>query len=65
MHHTRIECTIGIAPNPLMSKVALDIEAKKNKDGIAFGSTRIYLPNYGAYDPLINFGAYHIKQKKS
>ncbi len=35
-NHTRIECTIGIAPNPLMSKVALDIEAKKNKDGIAF-----------------------------
>jgi len=34
--HTRIECTIGIAPNPLMSKVALDIEAKNNKDGIAF-----------------------------
>ncbi|PGV51057.1 DNA repair protein [Bacillus cereus] len=34
--HTRIECTIGIAPNPLMSKVALDIEAKENKDGIAF-----------------------------
>ncbi|PED89416.1 DNA repair protein [Bacillus cereus] len=34
--HTRIECTIGVAPNPLMSKVALDIEAKKNKDGIAF-----------------------------
>ncbi|MBE7106643.1 Y-family DNA polymerase [Bacillus cereus] len=33
--YTRIECTIGIAPNPLMSKVALDIEAKKNKDGIA------------------------------
>ncbi|OSY04371.1 DNA polymerase IV [Bacillus mycoides] len=33
--HTRIEYTIGIAPNPLMSKVALDIEAKKNKDGIA------------------------------
>ncbi|HDR4368562.1 TPA: Y-family DNA polymerase [Bacillus cereus] len=34
--HTRIECTIGIAPNPIMSKVALDIEAKQNKDGIAF-----------------------------
>ncbi|MGN4679725.1 Y-family DNA polymerase [Bacillus cereus group sp. MYBK223-2] len=34
--HTRVECTIGIAPNPLMSKVALDIEAKKNTDGIAF-----------------------------
>lgn len=34
--HTRVECTIGIAPNPLMSKVALDIEAKKNKEGIAF-----------------------------
>ncbi|PGS41785.1 DNA repair protein [Bacillus cereus] len=34
--HTRIECTIGIAPNLLMSKVALDIEAKKNKDGIAY-----------------------------
>lgn len=33
--HTRIECTIGIGPNPLMSKVALDIEAKKNKEGIA------------------------------
>ncbi|EJP82921.1 Y-family DNA polymerase [Bacillus cereus] len=34
--HTRVECTIGIAPNPLMSKVALDIDAKKNTDGIAF-----------------------------
>ncbi|WP_446325329.1 Y-family DNA polymerase [Bacillus mobilis] len=34
--HTRIECTIGIAPNLLMSKVALDIEAKKNVDGIAY-----------------------------
>lgn len=34
--HTRIECTIGIAPNLLMSKVTLDIEAKKNKDGIAY-----------------------------
>lgn len=34
--HTRVECTIGIAPNPLMSKVTLDIDAKKNKDGIAF-----------------------------
>ena len=33
--HTRIECTMGIAPNPLMSKIALDIEAKKNKEGIA------------------------------
>ncbi|SEG78597.1 DNA polymerase V [Bacillus sp. ok061] len=33
---TRVECTIGIAPNPLMSKVALDIDAKKNTDGIAF-----------------------------
>ncbi|MEI5871315.1 Y-family DNA polymerase [Bacillus albus] len=35
-NHTRIECTIGISCNPLMSKVALDIEAKKNKNGIAF-----------------------------
>ncbi len=34
--HTRIECTIGIAPNLLMSKVALDIEAKKNKDGVTY-----------------------------
>ncbi len=34
--HTRVECTIGIAPNPLMSKIALDIDAKKNTDGIAF-----------------------------
>ncbi|MGT8956814.1 DNA repair protein [Bacillus cereus] len=33
---TRIECTIGIGPNPLMSKVALDIEAKKNQTGIAY-----------------------------
>lgn len=32
----RIECTIGIGPNPLMSKVALDIEAKKNQNGIAY-----------------------------
>ncbi|MGA4486829.1 Y-family DNA polymerase [Bacillus bombysepticus] len=32
---TRIECTIRIGPNPLMSKVALDIEAKKNHNGIA------------------------------
>ncbi|MEC0037660.1 DNA repair protein [Bacillus cereus] len=33
---TRIECTIGIGPNPLMSKVALDIEAKKNQNSIAY-----------------------------
>jgi len=33
---TRIECTIGIGPNPLMSKVSLDIEAKKNQNGIAY-----------------------------
>ncbi|MGX7632529.1 Y-family DNA polymerase [Bacillus thuringiensis] len=33
---TRIECTIGIGPNPLMSKVALDIEAKNNQNGIAY-----------------------------
>ncbi|MCM3223065.1 Y-family DNA polymerase [Bacillus cereus] len=33
---TRMECTIGIGPNPLMSKVALDIEAKKNQNGIAY-----------------------------
>ncbi|MCU4997293.1 Y-family DNA polymerase [Bacillus cereus] len=33
---TRIECTIGIGPNPLMSKIALDIEAKKNQNGIAY-----------------------------
>lgn len=31
---TRIECTIGIGPNLLMSKVAMDIEAKRNQDGI-------------------------------
>ncbi len=34
--HTRIECIIGMAPNLLMSKVALYIEAKKNKDGITY-----------------------------
>ncbi len=34
--HTRIECTIGIGPNLLMSKVALDIEAKQSTDGIAY-----------------------------
>ncbi|PEV66279.1 DNA repair protein [Bacillus cereus] len=33
---TRIECTIGIGPNPLMSKIALDIEAKKNQNGIVY-----------------------------
>ncbi|SIQ73680.1 DNA polymerase V [Bacillus cereus] len=32
---TRIESTIGIGPNLLLSKVAMDVEAKKNKDGIA------------------------------
>ncbi|MBG9597973.1 Y-family DNA polymerase [Bacillus mycoides] len=31
---TRIESTIGIGPNLLLSKVAMDVEAKKNKDGI-------------------------------
>ncbi|HEK9100167.1 DNA polymerase thumb domain-containing protein [Bacillus cereus] len=31
---TRIICTIGIGPNLLMSKVALDSEAKRNKTGI-------------------------------
>lgn len=32
---TRIESTIGIGANLLLSKVAMDIEAKKSKDGIA------------------------------
>ncbi|PGL85646.1 DNA repair protein [Bacillus sp. AFS054943] len=32
---TRIECTIGIGPNPLMAKIAMDTCAKKNKDGIS------------------------------
>ncbi|PFY94815.1 hypothetical protein COL53_00925 [Bacillus pseudomycoides] len=32
--HTRIECTIGIGPNLLMSKFAMDVEAKRNQDGI-------------------------------
>ncbi len=36
MRKTRIECTIGISPNPLISKVALDVEAKKTKDYIAY-----------------------------
>ncbi|MGG2066926.1 DNA polymerase thumb domain-containing protein [Bacillus sp. S14(2024)] len=35
-HKTRIDSTIGIGPNLLMSKVALDVEAKKNTDGIAY-----------------------------
>ncbi|MCP1122628.1 DNA repair protein [Bacillus sp. 3103sda1] len=37
-HKTRIDSTIGIGPNLLMSKVALDVEAKKNADGIAYWS---------------------------
>jgi DNA polymerase V len=32
---TRIESTIGIGPNLLLSKVVMDVEAKKNRDGIA------------------------------
>ncbi|PGZ94967.1 DNA repair protein [Bacillus pseudomycoides] len=37
-HKTHIDSTIGIGPNLLMSKVALDVEAKKNADGIAYWS---------------------------
>lgn len=32
---TRLECTIGLGPNILMSKLALDLESKKNETGIA------------------------------
>ncbi|PHG74418.1 Y-family DNA polymerase [Bacillus wiedmannii] len=32
---TRLESTIGIGPNILMSKLALDLESKKNENGIA------------------------------
>lgn len=35
---TRIECTVGIGPNPLMAKVAMDREAKRNETGIAYWS---------------------------
>ena len=63
--HTRIECTIGIAPNLLMSKVALDIEAKKRKTESLIGNTKIYLQNYGAYDRLVSFGGFRIKQKQN
>lgn len=34
-HETGLFCTIGIGDNPLLSKLALDNEAKKNKDMIA------------------------------
>ncbi|MEJ9125333.1 DNA repair protein [Bacillus cereus] len=32
---TRIECTVGIGPNPLIAKIAMDCESKKNETGIA------------------------------
>ncbi|WP_410993569.1 DinB/UmuC family translesion DNA polymerase [Bacillus cereus] len=53
--HTRIECTIGIAPNPLMSKVALDIEAKKNKEGIAHWKYEDVPTKLWSIRPLNNF----------
>ncbi len=34
-HETCLFCTIGVGDNPLLSKLALDNEAKKNKDMIA------------------------------
>lgn len=34
-HETGLFCTIGIGDNPLLSKLALDNEAKKNRDMIA------------------------------
>ncbi|AKR13185.1 DNA repair protein (plasmid) [Bacillus thuringiensis] len=53
--HTRIECTIGIAPNPLMNKIALDIEAKKNKGGIALWKYEDVLTKLWGIRPLNKF----------
>ncbi|MFJ7482808.1 Y-family DNA polymerase [Bacillus thuringiensis] len=53
--HTRIECTIGIAPNLLMSKVALDIEGKQNKDGIAYWKYEDVPTKLWSIRPLSNF----------
>lgn len=62
---TRIECTVGIGPNPLMSKVALDLEAKKTKDCIAYWKYEDVQKNYGQYDHSVNFGGFRIKQKQN
>ena len=35
LEETGIHCTVGIGSNMLLSKVAMDIEAKHTKDGIA------------------------------
>lgn len=46
---TRLECTVGLGPNILMSKLALDLESKKMKLALPNGDTKIFQLNYGLY----------------
>lgn len=42
-----VPATVGIGPNMLMSKLALDLEAKKATQGLRNGRIKTFKRNYG------------------
>ena len=48
-----------------MSKVALDIEAKKNKDGVAYWTYEDIPTKLWSIRPLSKFWGFRIKQKQN
>ena len=62
---TGIYCTIGIGSNMLLSKVAMDIEAKHTSNGITEWRYHDVPQKMWKITPLRDFGALTRKQKQS
>ncbi len=46
-HETKIFSTVGIGPNPLLAKLSMDLEAKKQKKVLQSGVMKMWPENYG------------------
>ena len=64
LEETGIHCTIGIGSNMLLSKVAMDIEAKHSENGIAEWRYQDVPENYGQFNHLEILGINKRTEKK-
>ena len=60
---TGIYCTVGIGSNMLLSKIAMDVEAKHSQNGIAEWRYQDVPTNYGQFSPCEIFGVLIVEQK--
>lgn len=50
-----IPATVGIGTNMFLAKIALDLEAKKEKDQIGFLNEELFLEKYSLHTPITDF----------